>query len=153
MITAITGFLTAEITNKPNTVIFFGIISLLTPIPIIAIAHHALHLFLGKYISAIQAPEMKNLQGMKIQIFSWWEGLYGWLIIVISTMIATALCTFILPLYNVDMLPVARYSYEEKQLITVFGVIFMIAAALLYQFEYCFKRGLIFVNLKIDKSN
>jgi len=153
-VTATTGFLTAEITNKPNTIVFFGILALLTPIPVIAFAHHLLHLLLGKYISAIQTPEMKNTQGMKIQIFSWWEGLYGWLIIIISTMIATALCTFLLPLFNLDFsIQVANYTSSQEQIITIFGITFILAAALLYQFEYCFKRRLLFVNLNLTKSN
>ncbi|WP_414619423.1 hypothetical protein [Calothrix sp. CCY 0018] len=96
---------------------------------------------------------MKNTQGMKIKIFSWWEGLYGWLTIIISTMIATALCTFLLPLFNLDYsIKVANYTSSQKQIITIFGITFIIAAALLYQFEYCFKRGLVFVNLNTNKS-
>lgn len=146
-ITAITGYLTAVIINSPHTFIFFGIFALLTPIPVIAFAHHLLHLFLGKYIPGIQTQEMENTQGMKIKIFSWWEGLYGWLTIVISVMIATALCTFLLPLFNLDFtIRVAKYTYYQKQLITIFGITFTIVAALLYQFEYCFKRRLLFVN-------
>lgn len=153
-ITAITGFLTAEITNSPNTIVFFGIFALLTPIPVIAFAHHLLNLFLGKYISGIQTPEMSNTQRMKIIIFSWWEGLYGWLTIIISTMIATALCTFLLPLFNLDFsIRVANYTSSQKQIITIFGIILLVTAALLYQFEYCFKRRLLFVNLNTSKSN
>lgn len=120
----------------------------------IAFAHHLLHLLLCKYISVIQTPEMKNTQGMKIQIFSWWEGLYGWLIILFSTMIATALCTFILPLFDLNFsIKVADYTSSQQQIITIFGITFIITAALLYQFEYCFKRGLLFVSLNTKKSN
>lgn len=146
-VTAITGYLTAVIINSPNTIVFFGIFALLTPIPVIAFAHHLLHLFISKYISGIQTPEMKNTQGMKIKIFSWWEGLYGWLTIIVSTMIAIALCTYLLPLFNLDFtIPVAKYTPKQKQIITIFSITFTIAAALLYQFEYCFKRRLLFVN-------
>ena len=152
-ITAITGFLTAEITNSPNTIVFFGIFALLTPIPVIAFTHHLLHLFLDKHIPGIQTPEMKNTQGMKVKIFSWWEGLYGWLVIVISIMIAAALCTFILPLFNLNYsIKVAQYTSYQKQIITIFGIILLVTAALLYQFEYCFKRRLLFVN-RIDNRN
>ncbi|NJN09895.1 MAG: hypothetical protein HC815_18645 [Richelia sp. RM1_1_1] len=145
--TVIIGYLTAEIVDKPHTVIFFGIFALLTPIPVIAFTHHILHLFLSKYIPGIQTLEMKNTQGFEIKIFSWWEGLYSWVVIVISIMIATALCTYLLPLFDLDYrIPVHRYTYSQKKIIAVFGIIFIIAAALLYQFEYCFKRNLLFTN-------
>ncbi|NJO28247.1 MAG: hypothetical protein HC874_12390 [Richelia sp. SL_2_1] len=151
--TVIIGYLTAEIVDKPHTVIFFGIFALLTPIPVIAFTHHILHLFLSKYIPGIQTLEMKNTQGFEIKIFSWWEGLYSWVVIVISIMIATALCTYLLPLFDLDYrIPVHRYTYSQKKIIAVFGIIFIIAAALLYQFEYCFKRNLLFNN-SIDGKN
>jgi phosphoglycerol transferase MdoB-like AlkP superfamily enzyme len=97
---------------------------------------------------------MKNTQGMKVKIFSWWEGLYGWLVIVISIMIASALCTFILPLFNLNYsIKVAQYTSYQKQIITIFGIILLVTAALLYQFEYCFKRSLLFINLNTNNSN
>jgi quinol-cytochrome oxidoreductase complex cytochrome b subunit len=98
---------------------------------------------------------MKNTQGMKVKIFSWWEGLYGWLVIVISTMIATVLCTFLLPLFDLDYsIKVANYTSYQKQIITIFGITFIIVSALLYQFEYCFKRSLVFVNrIENQKTN
>ncbi|MEM6399113.1 MAG: hypothetical protein AAF757_02615 [Cyanobacteria bacterium P01_D01_bin.116] len=150
----ISGFRISVIINSPHLLVLFGVFSLLIPIPIIAFTHHLLHLFLSKYISAIQTPEMKNTRGMKIKIFSWWEGLYSWLVIVISIMIATAMSIFLLPLFDFDLsIKVAQYNSYQKQIITIFGIIILVTAALLYQFEYCFKRGLLFVNLKIDKSN
>lgn len=153
-ITATSGFWISAIINSPNILVLFGVFSLLIPIPIIAFTHHLLHLFLSKYISAIQTPEMKNTRGMKIQIFSWWEGLYGWLVIVISIMIATALSIFILPLFDLDFsIEVSQYNSYQKQIITIFGILILVTSALLYQFEYCFKRGFLFVNLKTDKSN
>ncbi|MBE9212503.1 hypothetical protein IQ247_07210 [Plectonema cf. radiosum LEGE 06105] len=151
--TAIIGYLTAAIVDKPHTVIFFGIFALLTPIPVIAFTHHILHLFLRKYIPVIQTLEMKNTQGFEIKIFSWWEGLYGWVVILISMMIATALCTYLIPLFDLDYrIPVDKYTDSQKKIITVFGIIFIIVAALLYQFEYCFKRNLLFHN-NIDHKN
>ncbi|MEL7241275.1 MAG: hypothetical protein AAGM40_02855 [Cyanobacteria bacterium J06573_2] len=153
-ITLISGFRISVIINSPHILVLFGVFSLLIPIPIIACTHHLLHLFLSKYISAIQTPEMKNTKGMKIQIFSWWEGLYGWLVIVISIMIASAMSIFLLPLFDLDLsIRVAQYTSYQKQIITLFGILILVTAALLYQFEYCFKRGLLFVNSKIDKSN
>ena len=104
-----------------------------------------------------QTSEMKNTQGLRIKIFSWWEGLYGWLVILVSILIATALSIFILPLFNLDIFtPTAQYTSYQQQLITIFGIIFLVTAAFLYQFEYCFKRNLILVspvNNQIIKNN
>lgn len=150
-ITLISSFRISVFINSPHLLVLFGTFALLTPIPIIAFTHHVLHLFLSKYISAIQTPEMKNTRGMKIQIFSWWEGLYGWLVIIISIMIATAVSTFLLPLFDLDFsIEVSQYTSYQKQIITIFGILILVTSALLYQFEYCFKRGLLFVNLKTD---
>ena len=142
------GYLNAVIINNPYMFAFLVIFALLAPIPLITFTHHILYLFLSEYISAIQTPEMKNTRGMKIKIFSWCEGLYSWLVIVISIIIASALYTFFLPLLVV-LEPATRYAW----LITIFSIASLISAALLYQFEYCFKRRLLFVNLNINKSN
>ena len=112
----ISGFRISVIINSPHLLVLFGVFSLLIPIPIIAFTHHLLHLFLSKYISAIQTPEMKNTRGMKIKIFSWWEGLYSWLVIVISIMIATAMSIFLLPLFDLDLsIKVAHYNTVSVQ--------------------------------------
>lgn len=142
------GYLNAVIINNPPMFVFLVIFALLAPIPLITFTHHILHLFFSEYISAIQTPEMQNTRGMKIQIFSWWEGLYGWLVIAISIIIATALWTFLLPLF-LSLEPATRYAW----LITIFSITSLFSAALLYQFEYCFKRRLLFINLNINKSN
>ena len=146
-ITGTVGYVLAISVDSPEVLVVFGILALLSPIPAIAFAHHFLHLFLGRFIPVIQAPEIGKLQGLLPGLISWWEGLYGWLVIVLATLTATALCTVFLPLFNLSYEKIIYgYSQAEIKIQAIFTVLWIIDAANLYQIEYLVKRRLISVN-------
>ncbi|MFN6485147.1 MULTISPECIES: hypothetical protein [unclassified Nostoc] len=117
---------------------------MLSPIPIISFTHHLLHLLISRFISEIQAPEIGRSKGLFPGIMSWWEGLYAWLVIAISTLIAAFFCTMLLPLFHISYTkPVEYYTRIENNIIVIFGLFYISAGALTYQIEHLVRQRII----------
>lgn len=71
----------------PQLLYLFGLLAQLSPIIVVAFLHHWLHQILDAYFPESQLPEMHGEMGPFPSIFSWWEGLYGWLIFTLSIVI------------------------------------------------------------------
>ena len=138
--------------DRPELLGVFGILVLLSPIPAFAFTHHLLHLFLGRFIPTIQALEIGSSQKLLPGLISWWEGLYGWLVIALATLIATSLCTILLPLFNLSYEKIIYgYSQAEIKIQVTFTILWIMNAAFFYQIEYLFKRRLIRANTVSSK--
>lgn len=148
------GYSIAYSANSPELFVVVTIVTLLSPIPILALTHHVIHLFIGRLNSQIQAPEIGNQQGILPGIISLWEGLYGWLVLVVSTLLAMLTCTFLLPFFNLSYLkPIQYYTDSDKNIIALFGLFWVIAGALIYQLEFLFKRRLLSAHSVIHKED
>jgi hypothetical protein len=142
----------AKFANSPELIVISGILVLLSPIIIIAFTHHYLHLVFSRFISEIQAPEIGNVKGLLPQLMSWWEGLYGWLVIVLSTLIAGLFCTLVLPVFGLNYTKTPEnYTEFEKQIILMFGIIWLTQGSLIYQIDYLVKQRLISVYSNLKK--
>ncbi len=140
------GYSIANFANSQELLVIFGIITLLSPIPIVAFTHHYLHLIVSRFISEIQAPEIGIVKGLVPQLMSWWEGLYAWLVITLSTLTAVLFCTTILPLFHLNYAkPVELYTLFEENIIVIFGITWLIQGAFIYQIDYLVKRRLVSV--------
>lgn len=147
------GYNFGRFINSPELFAIFAILALLSPIVIISVTHHYLHLLLGRFIAEIQAPEVGDVKGLVPKLMSWWEGLYGWLVITLSTLMAFLLCTFILPIFNLSYTePLETYTKFQEQIIVVFGILWLIIGALIYQIDYLVKGRLISVYSNKAKS-
>ncbi len=138
------GYRIAYFVNSLELFVMFTILLILSPIIIISFTHHCLHLLLSRFISEIQAPEIGKTQGFFPGIMSWWEGLYAWLVIVISTLIAIFFCTIFLPSSNITYTQSLEYyrNFHNKIIVT-FGLFYISAAALVYQIEYLVRQRII----------
>ncbi|MEP0855976.1 hypothetical protein [Trichocoleus sp. DQ-U1] len=138
------GYVTARIVDSPSLFSVFGILALLSPIAAIAFAHHFLHLFINQFFPSIQAPEVGKIQGLRPGLLSWWEGLYGWLAIVLATLITLILFIFFLPLFNLSYNTLYvnnnRWSETIQAIIAVFWIS---SAAFIYQIDFLMKQRLI----------
>lgn len=112
-------------------VILYIILAILSPIALIAVTHHLIHQVITRRFPSIQSPMVK-----KYPLFmSWWEGLYGWLVIAIANLI-TFMVAFVVfgfsdPFWNSDV-----------ELLV--GVVWILVSAGLYQSEYfAFNRAAI----------
>ena len=137
----------------------------LLPIPIIAFAHHYLYLLLDRYYPDIPSAERGRITGYFPGIVSWWHGLYGLLIIILALLVSDSILS-ILPWLNFDIVifdfqisdieiyarnPIidtwikiawrilAQPIYQPLMRL----VIWVVAAAYLYQFEFTFRQHLI----------
>ncbi|MDZ8108922.1 MAG: hypothetical protein RM338_25315 [Nostoc sp. DedQUE12a] len=138
------GYRIAYFVNSLELFVMFTILLILSPIIIISFTHHCLHLLLSRFISEIQAPEIGKTQGFFPGIMSWWEGLYAWLVIVISTLIAIFFCTIFLPSSNITYTQSLEYYRNfHNKIIVIFGFFYIFAAALVYQIEYLVRQRII----------
>ncbi|MEH2171408.1 hypothetical protein [Nostoc sp.] len=138
------GYQITYLAKSPELFFMLTILLILSPIPTISFTHHLLHLLISRFISEIQAPEIGRIKGLFPGIMSWWEGLYAWLVIAISTLIAAFFCTMILPLFNISYTkPVELYTEVEKNIILIFGLFYVSAGALTYQIEHLVRQRII----------
>jgi len=155
--THIFGYLVARLIQSPELLVIFAILAVLSPIPAIAFTHHLFHRLLAKFIPSIQAPEIGKPQGFWPGLISWWEGLFGWLVIALSTLISISILIFIMPLFDLDYGNIDDYYYYwhnyywdyyyfnyRNELTLCIEVIWIICAAIIYQIEYLFKQKIIF---------
>ncbi|MEH2315570.1 hypothetical protein [Nostoc sp.] len=138
------GYRIAYFIQSPELFAMFTILLLLSPIPIISFTHHCLHLLISRFISEIQAPEIGRTKGLFPGIMSWWEGLYAWLVIAISTLIAAFFSTILLPFFNLSYAKsIEDYTQMQNNIIVIFGLFQISGMALTYQIEYLVKRRII----------
>ncbi|MFN6558871.1 MAG: hypothetical protein RMY28_003575 [Nostoc sp. ChiSLP01] len=151
------GYRIAYFVNSLELFVMFTILLILSPIIIITFTHHCLHLLLSRFLSEIQAPEIGKTQGFFPGLMSWWEGLYAWLVIVISTLIAIFFCAIFLPFFNINYPQhLEYYKNFHNKIIVLFGFFYIFAAALIYQIEYLVRQRIIFAysgNKTIQKNN
>ncbi|WP_373528514.1 hypothetical protein [Nostoc sp.] len=153
------GYRIAYFVNSPELFAIFIILLLLSPIPIISLTHHCLHLLISRFISEIQAPEIGKTQGLLPGIMSWWEGLYAWLVIAISTLIAVCFSIILLPFFNLSYArPIEYYTQMQNinnNVIGIIGLFYISAGALTYQIEYLVRCRIIYAyssNKETDAS-
>ncbi|MEH2203090.1 MAG: hypothetical protein V7K53_03265 [Nostoc sp.] len=134
--------------HSPQLFVIFTILLILSPIPIISLTHHCLHLLISRFISEIQAPEIGRIQGLLPGIMSWWEGLYAWLVIVISILIAAFFSTIFLPLFYPSYDRQIEYYTQIENINNniglIFGLFYISASALIYQVEYLVRHRIIY---------
>lgn len=105
-------------------VILYILLAILSPIALIAVTHNLIHQVITNRFPSIQSPMVK-----KYPLFmSWWEGLYGWLVIAISTLITLVVAFFATGF--------ADSSWTSPDLEVLLGVSWLIVSAGLYQSEY-----------------
>lgn len=120
-------------------------LSILLPILVIAVTHHLLHLYLDRYFPDTQSLEMGRTEGFFPGLMSWWEGMYGWLVIFVSTTITISIIAAFFPfdssgyafLYYMQTL----FAWDDpKHLLSAPVIGRTITAAYLYQFEHLVRR-------------
>jgi hypothetical protein len=119
------------------------LLAFLSPIAVVAFSHHWLHRVLDNWFPESKLPDTETVAGSFPGIMSWWQGLFGWLVKLISSAIAyTSLALFLsdnaLAYY---FLKFFTDGWTAWRVIPI--VIQIIIAACLYQFEYVVNQRLI----------
>jgi hypothetical protein len=132
------------ISFAPKLGVWVFIFASLSPILLIAFVHHWLHQFMDTYYPNTQSPEMSGTQGFFPGLMSWWEGLYGWLVISLAGLLSSIILVIFLPPPNV--LSDLRYFWTQTvNLFSVSTLLRLVISAYLYQFEYLVRQHLMTV--------
>ncbi len=132
------------ISLSPKIGYLAAVLILLLPIALIALVHHGLHRYLDQFYPASRSPEVGPTTGFFPSLMSWWEGLYGWWVSILSTTLSTFIIGIIITPFSAssDFWPWLLQSWQSWPT----TIARIIIAALLYQFEYTVRRHLITTN-------
>ena len=130
---------------SPKLGFILWIFASLSPILLIAVVHHWLYRFLDYYSPTTRSPEMAGTDGFFPGLMSWWEGLYGWMVLTLSVLASNVILVIVLPMpeivYNIH-----QFWAQTENLSTLSTLLQAIAAAYLYQFEYFVRQHLLSVS-------
>ncbi len=154
---------------------FYYLFSYLSPlgvlltIVVIAFANHYLNVLLDLYYPDITLPEMKGVGGLVPGLISWWEGLYGLLVIILAMWVSdTILSIFPFLAFNYDLPNLDSSSSGRLFFWFYLGIllfthpiytpisrllIWIITAAYLYQFESAVRNHLMSVGRRIPGAS
>jgi hypothetical protein len=121
------------------------------PILLISFLHHWLHQFLDNFFPESKIPGEDEVKGLFPNLFSWWQGVYGWLVINLSITIAIYILGIFLPSTqllsaqapSVDILTAKVYNAFAAGFSIPKLIIQIIVAAYLYQLEFLIQQRLI----------
>lgn len=136
------GYSLMEISPKLRILLYFS--ALLSPILVIAVAHHVLHMFLDRYAPTSRSPGMNTAEGLLPTLMSWWEGFYGWMAIALALAVSTMIEIIFSSSFN-SLYGLLRWWDELRDLLTLPTLYRVITAAYLYQFEYLVRNHLMAV--------
>ena len=119
-------------------------LALLSPILVIAIAHHLLHLFLDHYAPSSRSPGMSKVEGFLPMLMSWWEGFYGWMAITLAMVVSIMIEIIFSPSPN-SLYHLLAWWDELRDLFTLPTLYQVVTTAYLYQFEYLVRNHLMTV--------
>lgn len=130
----------------PNLKLILYAITLLSPIIVVAIAHHWLNLVLDRFFPNITTSEMGKAEGILPGLISWWEGLYGCMAIYFSN-IVILLVEIIL---NPDAINSEFYLMHDLLAwwdiiigwFTIPNLVRLVTIAYLYQFDNVYRNHL-----------
>lgn len=134
------------------TLVYTGVLLIsIFPIFLISFLHHWLHQVLDNFFPESKIPGEDEVKGLFPNLFSWWQGVFGWLVINLSTTIAINILAIFLPstqllsaqVPSVDIITVKVYNVFAAGISIPKLIIQIIVAAYLYQLEYLIQQKLI----------
>ena len=142
---------------SPNLSLVFYCAASLSPILVIAIAHHLLHGVLDRWFPETRIPEVNPVSGIFPSLMSWWEGLFGWQTIALITLVGSLFQFLFVPSFS-------SFSYrlfhnvfgawdELKEFFKLANVVRIVTAAYLYQFENLVRQHLISVGAQTSSES
>ena len=125
--------------NSPRLDFLFVVFAILSPIFFIAVAHHWLHIIMDRL-----APDPQSARTIEISFFpgivSWWEGLYGWVVITLSLLLTVSILGFLFPAFN--FIEFATDWHKIEKFFTPQTLVWVTIAAYFYQFEHLVRQRL-----------
>ncbi|NJR61885.1 MAG: hypothetical protein HC769_25485 [Cyanobacteria bacterium CRU_2_1] len=138
-----TGFGMSVMVDAPEPVIIMSVVAILSPIVVIAAVHHIIHLFLTQFAPKLQAPEIGKTTGLFPGLFSWWEGLWSWMTMMVSILMCLIIMILAHEGFNVSFDKNSVNSEVDIERLSGFlGCIWLTITAYLYQFTYLAEQRL-----------
>lgn len=131
-----------ELSLKFKFLLYFA--ALMSPILVIAVAHHFLHKVLDRYAPNTRSLGMGNVEGFLPTLMSWWEGFYGWMVIALALAVSSMIEVILSPLPH-SFYNLLAWWDELRDLFTLTTLYRVVTAAYLYQFEYLVRHHLMAV--------
>ena len=136
--------------NSPEFSIFIICLFCWSPLLFIAFTHHFIHVSITKIFPKIQAPELDKTAGWFPGIISWWEGLYGWLVLIFSLLMSGTIISLYL-LYSEPIYKWQNLDNPPELLVNFASLLIFVSAAYFYHFENLVKKRLL--SIKKSKSS
>ena len=130
------------ISPKLQFLLYYG--ALLSPILVIAVTHHWLHVFLDRSFPSTRSPEMTHTNSIFPGLMSWWEGFYGWMAIAFAFIVSGIIQIIFWPTISFPYGTLAWWN-ELQDLFTTETLYRLITTAYLYQLEYIVRQHLMSV--------
>ncbi len=135
----------------PRLGIVFNFLAYISPIFALAVGHHYFHLLLDKYLPENSFSKMGKVEGFIPGLISWWEGLYGWVVILLSVTVSNVIIAFLSAPW-INPILVLNWNNPLTSIPFLPLVIRCLSAAYLYHFEYLVRQHWLALGSKI-KSN
>jgi hypothetical protein len=132
----------------PHLDLFVGTVALLSPIAMIAFGHHWVNLSLERVFPSSRASDADVVNGYWPTLPSWWEGLYGEIVIMMATILCFGIGGLLMPFHTDATGPKGAYQVvyqismmladvnKLKYLFSPPFIVWIFSAAYLYQFEF-----------------
>jgi len=139
LLSVIAGIVNAGLLPPPVLVLaVLG--SYLLPIPIIAIAHHWIHVALDRFAPDSRTPDAGTVEGWLPGLMSWWEGLFGWTAIALALIVSNAVFSVVA---GTSYRPMDWWQDELMRLFSPQSLLRWVFVAFLYQFEASVRQHLL----------
>jgi hypothetical protein len=133
--------------NSPELSLFIICLLCWSPLLFITWTHHLIHIGIAKLFPKIQAPELDKTEGWFPGIISWWEGLYGWLVLIFSLLMSGTIISLYL-LYSEPIYKWQSIDNPPEWLVSWASLLIFVSVVYLYHFDNLVKKRL----LSIKKS-
>ncbi|MEC4805216.1 MAG: hypothetical protein SAJ12_09495 [Jaaginema sp. PMC 1079.18] len=133
----------------PQLGIIGGLALYLAPIALIAILHHILQLYFDRRLPIIRSQGLEPVAGWFPTLMSWWEGLYGWLVMALATVMGNVVLILIFAQSQAILNPLDAIAQPSDLTIPLLlRAVWLVVAAYLYQFESHVRQHLIAVGMR-----
>lgn len=139
-----------EVSPKLKILLYFA--ALLSPILVVTLTHHWLHVFLDRFYPNTVSPEIGRTQGLLPSLMSWWEGLYGWMALSLAFLVSNFILAMLFSPSFKSLYGMLEWWDELRDLFTVYTLVRVITAAYIYQFEHLVRHHLMSVGSATSSS-
>ncbi|MDX2215355.1 MAG: hypothetical protein SFY66_18980 [Oculatellaceae cyanobacterium bins.114] len=124
---------------SPRLGFLVGVLAMLSPIVLIAVVHHFSQEWLDQIDPQGRSPKAGSESGILPGLLSWWEGLYGWTVSLLSMLTSYFVLGMVMPSFSLTTL--LSVPFNSGVFIAIVSVVRLVIAVFLYHFEYVIQQS------------